>query len=116
MAAGLPARGLAQQLAFQSELTEVAGRALHLRVPLRQLADAATTDKLRQTLTEHFGAEVQLHVELGQVGTTAASLAAQAAAARQSAAEQAIADDPLVRELIDEFDAQILPGSVRPLQ
>ncbi len=116
LAAGLPARGLAQQLAFQSELTEVAGRALHLRVPLRQLADAATTDKLRQTLTEHFGAEVQLHVELGQVGTTAASLAAQAAAARQSAAEQAIADDPLVRELIDEFDAQILPGSVRPLQ
>ncbi|OJY19721.1 DNA polymerase III subunit gamma/tau [Pandoraea sp. 64-18] len=116
LAAGLPARGLAQQLAFQSELTEVAGRALHLRVPLRQLADAATTDKLRQTLSEHFGAEVQLHVELGQVGTTAASLAAQAAAARQSAAERAIADDPLVRELIDEFDAQILPGSVRPLQ
>jgi DNA polymerase-3 subunit gamma/tau len=116
LAAELPARGLAQQLAFQSELTEVAGRALHLRVPLRQLADAATTDKLRQTLTEHFGTEVQLHVELGPVGTTAASLAAQAAAARQQAAEQAIASDPLVRELIDEFDAQILPGSVRPLQ
>ncbi|AKM33053.1 DNA polymerase III, subunit gamma and tau [Pandoraea faecigallinarum] len=116
LAAALPARGLAQQLAFQSELTEVAGRALHIRVPLRQLADAATADKLRQVLAEHFGGEVQLHVELGQVGTTAASLAAQAAAARQRAAEQAIADDPLVRELIDEFDAQILPGSIRPVQ
>ncbi|WP_353191761.1 DNA polymerase III subunit gamma/tau [Pandoraea pnomenusa] len=116
LAAELPARGLAQQLAFQSELTEVAGRALHLRVPLRQLADAGTADKLRQTLNEHFGAEVQLHVELGQVGTTAASLAAEAAAARQRAAEQAIADDPLVRELIDDFDAQILPGSIRPVQ
>lgn len=116
LAAELPARGLAQQLAFQSELTEVAGRALHLRVPLRQLADAATTDKLRQVLTEHFGTEVQLHVELGQVGTTAASLAAEAAAARQRAAEQAIAGDPVVRELIDEFDAQILPGSIRPVQ
>lgn len=116
LAAELPARGLAQQLAFQSELTEVAGRALHLRVPLRQLADAATTDKLRQVLTEHFGTDVQLQVELGQVGTTAASLAAEAAAARQRAAEQAIANDPLVRELIDEFDAQILPGSIRPVQ
>ncbi|VVE09795.1 DNA polymerase III, subunit gamma and tau [Pandoraea communis] len=116
LAAELPARGLAQQLAFQSELTEVAGRALRLRVPLRQLADAATTDKLRQVLTEHFGTEVQLHVELGQVGTTAASLAAEAAAARQRAAEQAIAGDPVVRELIDEFDAQILPGSIRPVQ
>ncbi|VVD89513.1 DNA polymerase III subunit gamma/tau [Pandoraea anhela] len=116
LAATLPARGLAQQLAFQSELTEVAGRALHLRVSLRQLADAATADKLRQTLAEHFGADVQLHVELGQVGTTAASLAAEAAAARQRAAEQAIADDPLMRELIDEFDAQILPGSIRPVQ
>ncbi|MFJ2991785.1 DNA polymerase III subunit gamma/tau [Pandoraea sp. NPDC087047] len=116
LAQTLPARGLAQQLAFQSELTEVAGRALYLRVPLRQLADAATTDKLRQVLTEHFGGDVQLHVELGQVGTTAASLAAQAAAARQRAAEQAIADDPLVRELIDEFDAQILQGSIRPVQ
>ncbi|MDR3399582.1 MAG: DNA polymerase III subunit gamma/tau [Pandoraea sp.] len=116
LAAELPARGLAQQLAFQSELTEVAGRALHLRVPLRQLADAATTDKLRQALSEHFGAEVQLQVELGQVGTTAASLAAEAAAARQRAAEQSIADDPLVRELIDEFDAQILPNSIRPVQ
>ncbi|VVE68589.1 DNA polymerase III, subunit gamma and tau [Pandoraea captiosa] len=116
LAAELPARGLAQQLAFQSELTEVAGRALHLRVPLRQLADAATADKLRQVLSEHFGTDVQLHVELGQVGTTAASLAAEAAAARQRAAEQAIADDPVMRELIDEFDAQILPGSIRPVQ
>ncbi len=116
LAAELPARGLAQQLAFQSELTEVAGRVLHLRVPLRQLADAATSDKLRQVLSEHFGTEVQLQVELGQVGTTAASLAAQAAAARQRAAEQAIANDPVVRELIDEFDAQILPGSIRPVQ
>lgn len=116
LAAELPARGLAQQLAFQSELTEVAGRTLHLRVPLRQLADAATAEKLRQVLTEHFGADVQLHVEVGQVGTTAASLAAQAAAARQRAAEQAIAEDPLVRELIEEFDAQILPDSIRPVQ
>lgn len=116
LAEALPARGLAQQLAFQSELTEVAGRALHLRVPLRQLADAATADKLRQALIEHFGDDVQLHVELGQVGTTAASLAAEAAAARQRAAEQAIADDPVMRELIDEFDAQILPGSIRPVQ
>ncbi|VVE10502.1 DNA polymerase III, subunit gamma and tau [Pandoraea capi] len=116
LAEALPARGLAQQLAFQSELTEVAGRALHLRVPLRQLADAATADKLRQALVEHFGGDVQLHVELGQVGTTAASLAAEAAAARQRAAEQAIADDPVMRELIDEFDAQILPGSIRPVQ
>ncbi|WP_374623902.1 DNA polymerase III subunit gamma/tau [Pandoraea sp.] len=116
LAASLPARGLAQQLAFQSELTEVAGRALHLRVPLRQLADAATVDKLRQTLSEQFGTEVQLQVELGPVGTTAASLAAEASAARQRAAEQAIAGDPLVRELIDEFDAQILPGSIRPVQ
>ena len=116
LAAALPARGLAQQLAFQSELTEVAGRALHLRVPLRQLADAATVDKLRQTLSEQFGTEVQLQVELGPVGTTAASLAAEASAARQRAAEQAIAGDPLVRELIDEFDAQILPGSIRPVQ
>jgi DNA polymerase-3 subunit gamma/tau len=116
LAAELPARGLAQQLAFQSELTEVSGRALHLRVPLRQLADAATVDKLRQVLTEHFAADVQLHVEVGQVGTTAASLAAEAAAARQRAAERAIADDPLVRELIEEFDAQILPNSIRPVQ
>ncbi|SUA81889.1 DNA polymerase III subunit tau [Pandoraea pnomenusa] len=116
LAVELPARGLAQQLAFQSELTEVAGRALHLRVPLRQLADAATTDKLRQALNEHFGTEVQLHVALGQVGTTAASLAAEAAAARQRAAEQAIAEDPLVRELIEDFGAQILPGSIRPVQ
>ncbi|VVD85412.1 DNA polymerase III, subunit gamma and tau [Pandoraea pneumonica] len=116
LAAELPARGLARELAFQSELTEVAGRALHLRVPLRQLADSATADKLRQVLNEHFGGDVQVHVELGQVGTTAASLAAEAAAARQRAAEQAIADDPLVRELIDEFDAQILPNSIRPVQ
>lgn len=116
LAAELPARGLARELAFQSELTEVAGRALHLRVPLRQLADSATADKLRQVLNEHFGGEVQVHVELGQVGITAASLAAEAAAARQRAAEQAIADDPLVRELIDDFGAQIVPNSIRPVQ
>ncbi|WP_087688722.1 DNA polymerase III subunit gamma/tau [Pandoraea sp. PE-S2R-1] len=116
LAAELPARGLARELAFQSELTEVAGRALHLRVPLRQLADSATADKLRQVLSEHFGGDVQVNVELGPVGITAASLAAEAAAARQRAAEQAIADDPLVRELIDEFDAQILPNSIRPVQ
>ncbi|MDE2608717.1 MAG: DNA polymerase III subunit gamma/tau, partial [Burkholderiales bacterium] len=116
LAAQLPLRGLAQQLALQSELLSVSGRRFHLRVPLKQLGESGPSDKLREALGAHFGTPVELVIEIGAVNATAAAVAAEVRAQQQQAAEQAIGNDAFVQALMNEFGAQIVPGSIRPVQ
>lgn len=116
LAAQLPLRGLAQQLALQSELVSVSGRRFHLRVPLKQLGESGPSEKLREALGAHFGTPVELTIEIGAVNATAAAVAAEVRAQQQQAAEQAIGNDTFVQTLMNEFGAQIVPGSIRPVQ
>ncbi|PSB91919.1 DNA polymerase III subunit gamma/tau [Candidatus Pandoraea novymonadis] len=116
LAEKLPMRGLAKQLACQSELIEVSGEMLRLRVPLKQLTDASTVDKLRQVLIQYFNSPVELHVEIGATNNTAAAIATRQVVLRQHVAEQSIANDPMVSSLIDDFGAKILPGTIRPIE
>lgn len=114
LAAGLPLKGLAQQLAFQSELHRVVGRTLHLRVPVAAIAENAVAERLQAALTEKFGAEVRVQCEVGAVTHTAAAVDAAARAERQREAEATIDGDPFVQGLLREFGGQIVPGSIQP--
>ncbi len=116
LAARLAVTGFVRQFMEQSELLEVDGLRLRVRVPIRPLAEVATVGRVRDALSAHFGAPVRLDVEVGNVkGTTAAGVSARERADRQAQAQAAIEADPFVRTLIDEFDGSIVPGSVRPL-
>ena len=116
LAARLQVGGFVQQFMHQSELIEADGLRFRVRVPIRPLADAAMVNRVREALGAHFGAPVRLDVEVGEVGgATAAAATARERAERQAQAQAAIESDPFVRGLIADFDASILPGSVRPV-
>ena len=62
------------------------------------------------------GHAVDLSVEVGPVTDSPARRSAHAAAARQHAAEQIILNDPFVQQMVRDFGAKIVPGSIKPVQ
>ena len=116
LAARLPVQGAVRQLFTQSELKSLQGTRFQVQVQVRHLAEPALVERARGLLCTHFGTDVQLQVSVGQVGKqTAAARASEQQARRQAASEQAIAADPFVRTLLEEFGATILPDSIKPL-
>jgi len=119
LAAILPLRGVAQQLAQQSELVTFKGDDgklhCHLRIPLDTLLSGGSADKLAAALTDHFGQPVRVSTETGAVRHTANAQAIAEREARQREAEQAIQNDPFVQTMMRDFGATIVPGSIRPM-
>ncbi|MFZ6749698.1 DNA polymerase III subunit gamma/tau [Undibacterium sp. Ren11W] len=119
LAASLPVRAVAQQLAQQSELIkcEMNGNAVvfHLRVPLPTLLSSGSVDKLIAALSERFGRDVRIETQIGAVEQTANAQAVAERAARQVQAEKSIRNDSFVQTLMREFGATIASGSVKPI-
>ncbi|MEI6001270.1 DNA polymerase III subunit gamma/tau, partial [Paraburkholderia bengalensis] len=115
LAVTLPLKGIAYQLAFNSELMSVDGKTLRLNVAVQLYTEAAQIAKLKAALAERLGSEIDVQVEVGPVRRTAAVLDSIERAKRQQEAEREIGADPFVQSLIREFGASIVPGSVRPL-
>jgi DNA polymerase-3 subunit gamma/tau len=115
----LELRGVAQQLATQSELLSVHEDdvviKIELRIPVDTLLSAGSVEKLATALTGYLNKKVSITTEIGVVRQTAhaASLAEQAERLQQ--AEQTLESDPFVQTLKREFGATIVPGSVRPI-
>ena len=112
------ANGLSRQFLQQSSfrrLESAASQRLVLSVPIDTLAEAALVKRVEALLSDHFGEPLDLKVEVlsGESGPTAAERDAARAQALQRQAEKSIAESPLVQALIREFDATIVPGSIR---
>ncbi|MYN21092.1 DNA polymerase III subunit gamma/tau, partial [Rugamonas sp. FT107W] len=118
VAAALPLRGVAQQLAMQAELIEcsIDGNAVvfKVRVPIETWRTPGNVEKLTVALSERFGRPVRVDTELGAVWYTASAEAQAHREACQRAAEDTVANDPFVNSLIREFDAWVVPGSITP--
>ena len=119
LARSLAVRGVAQQLAQQSELLnyEIFGEsiALRLRVPVKTLLSAGSLEKLESELTTRFGRTIRIETELAAVTHTANTQMLEERAAQQLVAEAAINNDFFVQSLMREFGAHIATGSVRPI-
>ncbi len=115
----LALRGVARQLAMQSELLacedDGQSMAMRIRVPVDTLLSAGSKEKLMTALSEHLGKSVQLDTEIGATKITAHAAEVAEEAERQRHAEQTLQEDPFVQTLMREFGATIVPGSVRPL-
>jgi len=113
----LTLRGVAQQLALQSELVgcEVDDSVvtLKLRVPLETLLSAGSVDKLTAVLASYFVHTVRLELEIGSVFRTAHAQVIVERAHRQQEAETALQHDPVVLALMQELGAVLVPGSIR---
>lgn len=107
---------LTRELGLQSELRSRADGLWTLRVERESLNQAAAREKLQAALQAHLGdAALRLAVEVGPVTDTPARRNAAAQAERQRAAEEMIQNDPFVQDMMRDWGAKIVPGSIRPL-
>jgi DNA polymerase-3 subunit gamma/tau len=105
---------LVRELALQSQLvTRDAGRWM-LRVERESLTQGGSRDRLCAALRAH-GHAIELVVEVGTVKDSPARRLALAAERRQHEAEQSILQDPFVQNMVRDFGAKIVPGSLKAL-
>jgi len=104
---------LVRELALQSQLV---GRDTHewlLRIERETLQNPTARERLEQALSDS-GHAVRLTLEVGRVMDSPAKRAAALAAQRQREAESIILNDPFVQKMMRQFDAKIVPGSLKP--
>ena len=116
----LPLAGLSRQFAIQSRFLglEPSPRAgwsvLKFQVPVESLMEADVVERVATSLATRFGPCIELSVSVGQSeGPSLASQKAAIHAQRQAQAEASIANSPIVKAIIERFDATIVPGSIR---
>ena len=72
-------------------------------------------EKLEAAVRSVLGEAMQVRIQVGETGgETPAARQARQRAECQQAAERAIHEDPVVRGVMETFDAELVPGSVRP--
>jgi len=119
LAGSLPLRGVAQQLALQTELIGCVASehavTFRLRVPVDTLRASGNSEKLAAALQEHFPhLRVTVDTEIGPVWYTAGAEQRAAREERQRQAEATVGADAFVQEMERTFGAFIVPGSVKP--
>ncbi|MDP1899963.1 MAG: DNA polymerase III subunit gamma/tau [Rubrivivax sp.] len=88
----------------------------HLVVERDAVRTPALGDKLSAALAAELGAPLQLELEGGTPADSPARREAAERQRRQVAAEAVIQNDPVVRELLDQFKgSRIVPGSIKPV-
>ncbi len=120
LAAHLPLRGVAQQLATQAELieckigTEDDADALvfRLRCPIDTWRSAPNVERLTAALTERFGRPARVETALGPVWYTTAAEQQAHREACQRQAEATVHGDPFVQSMVSTFGAFVVPGSI----
>ena len=119
LASTLPLRGVAQQLAMQTELVECSSdghqSTFRLRAPIDTLRASGNTEKLSAALQDRFPhTRIAVEIDIGQVWYTAS---VELQAYREKCfieAEQTVAADPWVQEMARQLGAFVVQGSVRP--
>jgi len=109
--------GLARALAQHCELISYDENSISLSVPEQQkhLLLPNYQDKLSSAIAQHFDKKIKLHFSIGGSGDTPAKQIFQEKAQAQSGAESAIEQDIFVQTLINEFNASIIPNSIKPI-
>jgi DNA polymerase-3 subunit gamma/tau len=105
---------LVRELALQSQLVARDTGHWLLRVERESLNQPTSRERLQAAL-RGAGHEVTLSIEIGAVNDSPARRNAAAAAERQRAAEEVILGDPFVQQMMRDFGARIVPGSIKPV-
>jgi DNA polymerase III subunit gamma/tau len=107
-------QAMTRELAMQSQLVQQDATAWVLQVERESLNSPSNRERLQLAL-QALGHPVSISVQLGPVQDTPAKRITTQQQERQQAAEAEIMNDPLVQQLIRDFDATIVPGSIKPL-
>ncbi|WP_029524439.1 DNA polymerase III subunit gamma/tau [Polaromonas glacialis] len=105
---------LTRELALQSQLCGQGEGLWTLRVERESLNQPAAREKLQVALQAALNDDaLRLAIELGAVTDTPARRNSAALVERQQAAEQLIQNDPFVQDMIRQWGARIVPGSIK---
>ena len=107
-------QAMTRELAMQSQLVQQDATAWVLQVERESLNSPSNRERLQLAL-QALGHAVSISVQIGPVQDTPAKRITTQQHERQQAAEAEIMNDPLVQQLIRDFDATIVPGSIKPL-
>jgi DNA polymerase-3 subunit gamma/tau len=117
MVAVLDLGGIARQLASNCLYESWDGERLVLKLdPVhKHMRVESSEHRLRRALEEYLGCRVQLDIRVSKPeAETPAEREARQRTERQQQAENALATDPLVQAMGEQFGAKLVPGSVRP--
>jgi DNA polymerase-3 subunit gamma/tau len=107
---------MVRELALQSELVSQEREVWTLRVERQSLNQPAACDKLELAVQTLLQAEpaIRLMVEIGTISDSPARRNAAAQLERQRQAEEIIHSDPLVQDMMRNWGAKVVPGSIKP--
>jgi DNA polymerase-3 subunit gamma/tau len=101
------------QFMTQSQLEGFEGDVIRLRVPIEQLANKKLVGRVSDAIEKEIGS-VKLEVSVGRIdGETAAAEVESERLDRLDQARASLEADPFVKTMRNEFDATIVPDSVR---
>ena len=105
---------LTRELALQSELYSRDAGVWTLKVERESLCQPAAREKLQSALQARLAEpDLRLVVQMGAVHDTPARRNGAALAERQREAEILIQGDPFVQDMIRDWGAKIVPGSIK---
>jgi len=111
--------GMAKMLAQHSEAKTLTGEKIELCVPdvHKHLLEKKYQDKIQAALQTYFGKPVTLNFSVGSItGLTPVALQQREEEEKQAQAIAAIETDPVVQELIEQFDAKLLTSTIKPIE
>jgi DNA polymerase-3 subunit gamma/tau len=115
---GLAVSGMVKQLAANCVLLEQDGNTIRLGLGEghKTLRSTKAEKRLQQALGEYFDANIRLEIEMiaGNTNETPAQAEAREINERQLQAEKSIEEDGFVQAMKETFNAEVVPGSVRP--
>ncbi len=106
--------GLNRELALQSQLIGRETDGWILRVESENLNSNSNREKLQAALKQ-TGYDVTLQFEIGVVRDSPARRNIAKNLAREKEFLERIQNDPLVKRMVQEFDAKIIMGSIKPI-
>ncbi len=118
LAASLPLRGIAKQLANNCEFESWNGRRLVLRLDpgCEQMRVAAAEERLINALRQRLGVDTEVAIRVANPETeTPAQREVRRREERRHEAQRSMTSDPVVQALQEGFDATLVAESIRPV-
>lgn len=109
--------GMAKMLTQHSALQHFDGHKIEFVVPAehKHLMEKLYQDRVKAALCDYLGKVVEPSFSVGE-GITPAKVEVDQKHERQMEAVASIEQDPVVRNLVDNFDAKLIESSIKPIQ
>lgn len=106
--------GMLGELLRHTEWVGVQQNTITLRLLMRISDNLGSKAKLSTLLTEYFKRIIKLNIEFGDTAQTAFAEEQAQVKQRQQVAERSVAENDFVKNLQKDFQATIVPDSIRP--